>query len=206
MRIQGQQSFATSRTVLWSLIHEAFTLQLVIPGCQSIEATAADAYNLSLATRVGKVEEAFDGTLIFEDASHPNSFGIQATARNEDGAITCHGRVSLDETIPGATELRYDLTFDFSGRPGTISPRLQQTTARAMLRRSFEALERQVAIRTRVYTTAPPPPTGERPLPALPDPDVIIMRRRLLVVLAALLAVLLLRRGVGRAAAASTTP
>lgn len=201
MRIQGQRSFAISRRVLGSLIHDPYTLQQIIPGCRSVEATAADAYNLSLALRVGKVEETFDGTLLFADAGTAHGFGIQATARNEDGAITCHGHVSLDETTPGATELRYDLAFEFSGRPGAISPRLQETTARAMLRRSFEALERQAAIRTRVYTTTPPPPAGDPPLPALPDPDTIVMRRRWLVVLGALLTILLLRRGLGRAPA-----
>lgn len=203
MRIQGQRSLAISRAVLWSLIHDPFTLRQVIPGCRSIEATAADAYNLSFALRVGKVEEALDGSLAFEDVSHPDGFGVWAAARNEHGGIACHGHVTLDETAPGTTELRYDLTFDFSGRPGTISPRLQQTTARALLRRSFEALEQQAAIRIRVYTTTPPLPPGERPLPALPDPDAIVMRRRLMVVLAALLAVLLLGRGIGRKPAAS---
>lgn len=203
MKIEGQQTYATSRDVLWSLLHDPVTLTRILPGCESLEAVSADEFRGSFAVRVGQTVETFSGTLSLSRALPPHSYDFVAQGNNSDGGIHCRGRVTLRAEVPDSTTLAYEADIDVAGRPTQLTDRMLLTTARSFARRSLEALQQQVAIRTRVYTTsAGTPPVGWGGESALRAPtsqalDRLLFRRRLITAALVLLAALLFFRRAG---------
>lgn len=205
MRIEGQQTYATSRDVLWSLLHDPITLARILPGCESLEAVSADEFRGSFSVRVGQTEETFSGTLSLSRAFPPQSYDFVAQGDNPDGGILCKGRVTLRAEVPDSTTLAYEADIDVSGRPAQLTERMHLTTARSFARRSLDALQQQVAIRTRVYTTS----AGNSPAgwgansgpraPSSPALESLMFRRRLITsALVLLVAFFFLRRAGNR--------
>ena len=200
MKIAGQQTYAASRDILWALLHDPVILPRLLPGCQSLEVTSTDQFRGTIAMRIGQVMETFEGDLTLEQLAPPRSFSFHAAGRNPDGALRCWGRISLQAEGPDSTTLAYEAEFYVDGRPAQVSARMHRTIAQSFARRSLEALQKQVDIRTRVYTTT----TKQPPAPALDGGlstaavERIVMRRRLAAVLVMVLSLLLLRSRLAR--------
>lgn len=198
MKIEGQQTYPATKEVVWSLLHDPLTLEKLIPGCRSIEVVAPDEFRLTVDVRIGQVLEHLEGTLRFDSLVPGHSYGFIAEGGNGDGAINCHGSVRLENLGPELMTLAYEADIDATGRPATVSTRMLQTTARSFARRSLEALQHQVDIRTRVYTTNTSVEADVRHTQPAEDLDRLVIRRRLLVVLAVLVAALFLRQRADR--------
>lgn len=204
MRIEGQQTIAASRPIVWSLIHDPVILRRLLPGCKSLEPSAADEYWLELAVRIGPSVEHLSGTLRFDQTAAPQRFAFNIDVGSAFGGVISHGRVVLEERGPDLTTLLYDAEIDLTGRPATVSARMLETTARSFARRSLEALAQQVAIRTRVYTTTVSSPQLVEKTSGAPrrDADRVVLERRLLFLLSIVLAAVALWRKAGRDRAA----
>lgn len=196
MKIEGQKTFSAGSEVIWSLLFDPLTLENIIPGCRSFIPAGSDEYRLAVDVRIGQPLEHFEGGLRFERIVPRRSFSFVAEGGNPDGAVSCRGDVVLEDLGPDLAALSYVIDVETSGRPATITARMMQTTTRSFIRRSFEALERQVSARTRVYTTSAPMNVDIPPYSSV-HPDYSIVRRRLLIVLTAILIVLLLRQRAG---------
>lgn len=194
MRVEGEQSYAAGREVIWSLLIDPITLKQLLPGCDSLEVVSSDEYHGRLSIRVGQIAEQFSGTLRLEQMIPGHSFTFRAEGQNPDGAVNASGRISLHSEGVEMTRLAYEADFGATGRPAQVSERLLLTTARSFARRCLEALHHQVDIRTRTYTT-----TTDRPERTLApsvntdDPGHLVIRRRVMGVLSILLLLLVWR-------------
>jgi carbon monoxide dehydrogenase subunit G len=196
MRIEGQQVFSAKSEVLWALLHDPFTLEQLLPGCEAFEPGAAGEFAVTLSLRVGQTIERFVGTLQLERATSIDGFVFRAEGDSPNGSVSSRGRVYLEEEGSGATAVRYEADVEVDGRLGTLSPRLLETTARAFTRRCLETLERQVALRTRVYTTSISLPGESRPAPPAAAIRQLALVRRALTVVVFLMTALFLWRGI----------
>lgn len=197
MRFEGQQTYAAAPETLRLLLNDPVALREIIPGCQNLEATGPNEYQVRLTLRIGQNIETFEGMLKLDQATPTGDITFHVVGATST-AVTARGRLAFDQQSDGETRVTYEAEAAADGPPA-VSPRLMQTTGRAFVRRCLQNLERQVAIRTRVYTTvtaapavvvAPPGAAWQR----------AEMRRRLSVVAVLALLILLLGRGLGRRA------
>ncbi len=200
MKISGQETYAVGREILWAMLHDPVILPRLLPGCQSLDVTSADQFRGTITIRIGQVIETFEGDLALEQLAPPRSFNFHAEGRNPDGALRCWGRISLQAEDPDSTTLLYEAEFDVDGRPEQVSSRMHRTIAQSFARRSLEALQKQVDIRTRVYTTtterqpANAPKLGQSTAAV----DRLVMRQRLMAVLLMVLSLLWVRKRLDR--------
>lgn len=199
MRFEGQRTYPAEPETLRLLLNDPIALGNIIPGCQDLEATGPNDYRLRLTLRVGQNIETFDGVLMLEQAAPAGDITFRATGTAANTAVTVRGRLAFDRQPGGETLLTYEVDAAAGTLPA-ISTRLLQTTGRAFVRRCLEQMERQVAIRTRVYTTSAVAQAVAVPDSAAQHPAGV--RRRLFVVGVLALLAWLLGRGVGRRAAA----
>lgn len=197
MKIEGQRTFAANREVLWSLLHDPYVLKRCWPGCESLEAIGSDEYRAVLEIRIGQVIERFDGTLHLEHVVPYQGYRFVADGQNSDGSIVVRGRIVLEEAAGGGTTLSYETDVNVSGRPATVSSRRLITTARAFARCSLDALEKEAAVRTRVYTTTTAEP-DETFTPSAGAVRHMVQRRRWLMLVLTLLGALVLWRRLER--------
>ena len=197
MRFEGQRTYPAEPETLRLLLNDPVALRSIIPGCQNLEATGPNDYKLLLTLRIGQNIETFDGKLALEQISPAGELSFHAMGSVANTTVTARGHLALDRQPGGETRVTYEADAA-ADAPPAISSRLMQTTGRAFVRRCLEHMERQVAIRTRVYTTS----AG---MPAVAAPDDTAqhraeMRRRLSVVAVLALLALLLGRGLSRRA------
>ena len=192
MKIAGEQTYAASREILWALLHDPVILPRLLPGCQFLEVTSTDQFHGTIAIRIGQVIETFEGDLGLEQLAPPQGFSFHAEGQNTDGGLRCWGRISLQAEGPDSTTLVYEAEFDVDGRPAQVSSRMHRTVAQSFARRSLEALQKQVDIRTRVYTTT----TERQPAPVIDAGlstaavEQLVIRRRLMAVVMMVLSLL----------------
>lgn len=196
MRIEGRQTYPAHPEVIWSLVGEPGMVERLLPGCERFEPVAPDQYELEMNMRIGQTTEPLSATLALERVAPTAGFDFHAAARGQSGALNLRGHVALEGQGAGGAALSYVVDLDGDQFPA-VSARMLETTARAFARRGLEALDKQVAIRTRVYTTS-----AIRPEPAPADSAVarqnFAMLQRLLAAAAFLMAVLALWRGLDR--------
>ena len=165
MKLAGRHTFAAGREVVWGVLYDPVVLESILPGAESFEAVAPNEYRVTLSLRIGQVVDRFVGTLWLEHVALFTGFDFRADGESPDGLVDVHGRVYLEDAAEEGTSLCYEAEIEAGGRLSSVSGRLLETTARAFARRCLEGLERQVDMRTRIYTTsaaplAPPTPTG----------------------------------------------
>lgn len=198
MRVAGRQVYSAGAEVLWSVLHDPFALERLLPGCESIEATAADQFSVTLSLRVGQSVERLSGVFYLDSATPFLEFSFRAEGESANGGIVSHGRVYLEEEKEGATAVGYEADIEVNGQIATVSPRLLETTARAFGRRCLESLDGQVALRTRVYTTSIFPLEVAQSRPPAVAIHQLALFRRVVAFVMMLLAAVFLWRGMDR--------
>lgn len=198
MRVEGRHTVAANRETVWSVLYDPATLQSILPGCESFEAISSREFRITLRLRVGQIVDRFTGTLWLDAVVPLTGFDFQADGESGSGLIHGHGRVYLEgpAAADDATTLGYEADFDVDGPLRNATDRLLTTTARAFTRRTLEALEHQLDLRTRVYTTTVP----SRALDAAAHTTAERLGavRRLAAMLGILLVALFLRRMLAR--------
>ena len=145
MRFEGQQSYPAEPETLRQLLNDPVALRNIIPGCQTLEATSPNEYQLRLSLRIGQNIETFDGVLALDHASPTGDFTFCAAGTAANTAVTVNGRLMLNRQPGGETLLTYEADAA-AETPLAISARLRQTTGRAFVRRCLENMAHQVAI------------------------------------------------------------
>lgn len=170
MRMEGRYTFAAGREVVWGLLYDPLVLERVLPGCESFETIATNEYRITLFLRAGQISDRFVGTLRLDRVIPFTSFDFQADGESPNGLVNSRGRAYVEDGGDGRTVLCYEADLYVGGRLASVSGRLIETSARAFARRVLEALESQVDMRTRIYTStvqadavAPGATTGPAP-------------------------------------------
>lgn len=194
VRVEGRHTLAAdARDGVWNLLYDPATFQNILPGVESFEAISAHEFRIVLRLRIGQIVNHFTGTLWLDGVTPLTGFDFQADGESGSGLI--HGRggdfiwkTPRLTTPPSATRS----TSEVDGPLQSANDRVLTTTARAFARRALEALERQLALRTRVYTTVVPPPALD--LATRTTEARLGAARRLAAMLGILLFVVLLQR------------
>ncbi len=155
MKIEGKRVYAAEAESLWALLHDPVTLSRILPGCDHLEAIGPDEYQIRLSVRVGQAVEYLDGLLRLVPVTPLQmiDFRAEGTSADRSASVSCRGRITIDRPADNLAGLSYEADITPGGRLSSVSQRLLQTTARAFARRCLEGMEKQVAVRTRVYTT-----------------------------------------------------
>lgn len=196
MRVNGRHTFSANREVVWSVLYDAGLLASILPGCEAFETVSLNEHRITLSLRVGQAVDRYSGTLRLDRIAPLTGFNFHASGESPSGRIMANGRVYLEDTSAGDTLLCYEADFEVSGPIAVGTGRTLQTAARAFARRSLERLERQIDLRTRVFTTtaAPAAPSASTAVTRAAEG----MARRVALLAIALLVILFVRRMLGK--------
>ena len=67
MELTGQRILHVDRERAWSALTDPVVLRAAIPGCESLERTTPDEYQLVMSAALGPVKARFHGRLSLED-------------------------------------------------------------------------------------------------------------------------------------------
>lgn len=146
MDVSGEYRIAMPREAVWRALMDPDVLRRCVPGCDTLERTAPDAYRARVALVIGPVRAKFDTDLKLSELKPYDSYRLSGMGRG--GAIGFgqgQAEVALDAPEEGVTTLRYTAGFQVGGRLAQLGSRLVLGTTRKLADDFFAALVGEMA-------------------------------------------------------------
>ena len=124
MEMSGEQLIRATQADTWEALNDPEILKACVPGCESIERTGDNEYEVLMTARVGPVSAKFKGKLTLSDIKPPHSYSHRLRGPGRRGRLR-QGRRRGQPRRPTATA------------PG--SPTRSRRTSAASSRRSARA-------------------------------------------------------------------
>ncbi|HSM41914.1 MAG TPA: carbon monoxide dehydrogenase subunit G [Afifellaceae bacterium] len=138
MQFSGEYHIPAPRERVWAMLNDADVLRQCIPGCESLEADGADAFNAKVTTKVGPVKATFNGAVTLSDLNPPESYKITGEGKGGVAGFAKGGAdIHLAEDGADATVLTYTADAQVGGKLAQLGGRLIDSTARKMADQFF---------------------------------------------------------------------
>ncbi len=159
MDLQGEQFIPAARDRVWSGLNDPDILKNCIPGCDSLDKTAEDAFEATVAMKVGPVKAKFSGVVTLSNINAPHSYTITGEGK---GGAAGFARGSADvflEEAEGGTLLKYNVEVKVGGKLAQIGSRLIDGTAKKLAEEFFTKFSNLLADDTLSNSTETTEPT-----------------------------------------------
>jgi carbon monoxide dehydrogenase subunit G len=158
MEMTGERRIAAPRQRVWEALNDPAVLKAAIPGCDSVERTAEDAFQAKVSVKLGPMSAKFGGKVQLTNIVPPVSYTISGEGQGGAMGFAKGGAdVALEEIGPEETVLRYNVKAQVGGKMAQLGARLIDSTAKSMADQFFDRFAAQVA---------PPVPAEVTPAPA----------------------------------------
>ena len=145
MEIVGEQLIPRPQGVTWSSIVDPEVLKVCIPGCESMDKTGDNEYQMVMGAKVGPVSAKFKSKITLADVDAPNSYtlifegqgGVAGFAKGE-------ARVRLSPEGE-ATRLQYTAKATIGGKLAQVGSRLVDGVAKKLAENFFTKFNEHVS-------------------------------------------------------------
>ncbi len=145
MDMTGEQVIPQTQDVTWKALNDTQILKACIPGCESIEQSGDNAYDIVMTAKVGPVSAKFKGRMTLADIVAPQSYRL--TFEGQGGvAGFAKGEASVNLTPQeGGTLLRYEAHAMIGGKLAQIGSRLVDGVAKKIAGEFFAKFNEMVS-------------------------------------------------------------
>lgn len=145
MQMNGEELIGASKERVWEALNDPEILRQAIPGCQSIEKTADDAFAATVKVKIGPVKATFKGDVTLSNMDAPNGYTITGEGK---GGAAGFGKGGADISLKDAdngTLLIYDVNASVGGKMAQIGSRLIDGTAKKLAGEFFSSFNELVS-------------------------------------------------------------
>jgi uncharacterized protein len=164
MELASQQTLHASQTQAWEALNDIDLLKQCIPGCEAINPTGENQYEVLVTAAIGPVKAKFKGKLKLENLQPPHSYTLQFEGQ---GGAAGHGKGSAEVTLTPisghATQLSYKAKASVGGKIAQIGSRLVDMAAQKMAGEFFAAFSAKLEERHPRPADAAPAPAPAAP-------------------------------------------
>jgi uncharacterized protein len=138
MKIEGSYHIPLARELVWQKLMDPGTLARVLPGCEKLEATGPNSYDVVLKVGIAAVKGTYQGHVEITDPVPPQSCHMKVEGKGSGGFLKSDARLTLAES-PEGTTVSYSGDIQVGGLIAAIGQRLQQAAARQILTQFFQS-------------------------------------------------------------------
>jgi uncharacterized protein len=129
--MSGAFVLPADRQTVWDRLNDPATLQVAIPGCESLEKVSATEFRAVSKVKVGPVSARFKGKVRLTDIDAPNSYKISGEGEGGVAGFAKGGAtVTLADADSGGTRLSYQVEAQVGGKIAQLGSRLIDSSAR----------------------------------------------------------------------------
>jgi uncharacterized protein len=111
--------------VVWAALNDPTILKTCLPGCESLERSGDNAYEVVMAARVGPVSARFNGRMTMSDIDPPTAYTLQFEGQGgAAGFVRGEARVTLAPEGEQHTSMTYRAKAQVGGKLAQIGSRL----------------------------------------------------------------------------------
>ncbi len=145
MEMTGEQLIALPQEATWKALNDTAVLKDCIPGCESIEQTGDNEFQLIMTAKVGPVSAKFKGKMTLSDVVPPTSYTIVFEGQGGVAGFA-KGQASVNlEPQDNSTKLGYIVNAMIGGKLAQIGSRLVDGVAKKIAGDFFTAFNARVS-------------------------------------------------------------
>ena len=145
MEMEGEQLIAADRETVWQALNDAEILKQCIPGCETINQINDNAFDATVALKIGPVKARFKGAVALKNKIRPQSYVIEGEGTGGIAGFAKGGaKVELVEEI-GGTLLKYKVDAKVGGKIAQLGSRLIKSTSAKLANQFFEKFSEVVS-------------------------------------------------------------
>lgn len=145
MEMTGEQLVPLPQDATWRALNDTAILKASIPGCESMEQTGENEYQLTMMAKVGPVSARFKGRMTLAEINAPHSYKLVFEGQ---GGVAGFAKGEAEVALAPeneATRLRYAVKAMVGGKLAQVGSRLIDGVARKTAEQFFSAFNRQVS-------------------------------------------------------------
>jgi hypothetical protein len=145
MEMTGEQLIQAPQQEVWDALNDPQVLKACVPGCESIDASGENEYQVLMVARVGPVSAKFKGKLTLSDIKPPDSYSISFEGQGGPAGFAKGGAHVKLEPLPGdKTRLGYEVKASVGGKLAQIGSRLVDAAAQKVANDFFRNFNAKV--------------------------------------------------------------
>ncbi len=156
MKLSGTAKLSASPEQVWAALNDPAVLARTIPGCQSLEETAPDAYRMTVSAGVASIKGTYLGQVRISDRDEPASYVLRASGSGGPGTVSADCTVRLTAEGDGTT-VSYEADAVVGGVIAGVGQRVLSGVAKKMAGQFFSNVDDDLHA---IATEAPGPPSG----------------------------------------------
>ena len=137
MELKGEYRIAAPRDQVWVMLNDPDVLRECIPGCESLEGSAADGFSARVTTKVGPVKATFTGSVTLTNVNPPESYRISGEGKGGVAGFAKGGADVHLATEGADTLLTYTANAQVGGKLAQLGARLIDSTAKKLADQFF---------------------------------------------------------------------
>ena len=144
MEMSGEQLISAPQNAVWDALNDPEMLKACVPGCESIERTGENEFQVLMVARVGPVSAKFKGKLTLSDIKPPNSYSLAFEGQGGPAGFAKGGAHVRLEPAGDKTRLAYDVKASVGGKLAQIGSRLVDAAAKKVADDFFRNFNQKV--------------------------------------------------------------
>ena len=144
MEMSGEQLVPAPQKVVWDALNDPQMLKASVPGCESIERTGDNEFQVLMVARVGPVSAKFKGRLALSDVKPPDSYSISFEGQGGPAGFAKGGAQVRLSPEGEKTKLSYDVKASVGGKLAQIGSRLVDAAAKKVADDFFRNFNQKV--------------------------------------------------------------
>jgi len=147
LKIEGEHRFRAPRTAVWAALLDPEALRRAIPGCESLDRTGPDAYDLTVKIGIGAIKGTYRGTVRLTDQQPEHAYRMHVTGSGAPGSVEGDAALELEEAGDGETVVRYSGDVSARGAIARLGSRMLAGTAKLLIGQFFKRMDDVLAER-----------------------------------------------------------
>jgi carbon monoxide dehydrogenase subunit G len=145
MELKGEYRIPAPREQVWAMLNDPAVLRDCIPGCESLEGSAAEGFAARVTTKVGPVKATFNGSVKLSNVNPPESYTISGEGKGGVAGFA-NGGADVRLAAEGSdTVLTYVVNAQVGGKLAQLGSRLIDSTARKLAEQFFTCFAERAA-------------------------------------------------------------
>ncbi|HET8875927.1 MAG TPA: carbon monoxide dehydrogenase subunit G [Casimicrobiaceae bacterium] len=133
MELSNTRIVPAPPVAVWAALNDPAVLKACVPGCESLERTGEDAYELVMSARIGPVSARFTGRMTMTDIDAPRAYTLNFEGQGgAAGFARGDARVTLAPEGERQTALTYVAKAQIGGKLAQVGSRLVNGVAAKM--------------------------------------------------------------------------
>ncbi len=143
MKLTFTQALRTRREKAYAALIDPSVLQKCIEGCERMERTSADCYEVHLKIGVGVVRGSYKGKVRITNQKPPESFTLTIEGKGAPGFVRGTAMVRLAENSSGS-EIVAEADAAVGGLIAAVGSRLIESLGKKMMAEFFRRLAEEI--------------------------------------------------------------